>query len=821
MENLLALPVGTELAGDYRIRRVLGAGGFGITYLAEETPLNRGVAIKEYFPSDFASREGTTLVRSKSRGADEDYQWGLDRFIEEAQALATFDHANIVRVYRYFRQNNTGYMVLKLEEGRSFKAWLDGLGRRPRQEELDTIAGPLLDALETIHTRSFLHRDIAPDNIMIRPDGAPVLIDFGSARREVANHMRNMSVLVKPGYSPVEQYAQDGRRQGPWSDIYALAATLYHAVTGKRPTDAPARMQSDDLEPARMAAKGVYRLAFLGAIDAALRLPIESRPQSIAEWRPMLMESRTKAAEERRPVVSAQAAAKAPARTRKMEGEELAPIRLKPKKPVSVAATAPAVAARPKPAAPVARKLDFSAAAAAAAPAAKATRALAAAFLAHAKSSAKDARVWLKNAMPQRVLDPVPPAKRRGLIELLEQAKPSDVEAKPAQPAKAAPVVPHDSVTQLLRSATPAPAAPPAKEPAAKPSRPARSGESFSFTRMLRGLILRLLLVGAFVVAIVTVEYWGPMLGLIVAHGPASALTDVSLIRTLRGHAVGVDAMAVSGDGALIASAGSDGQVLIWDGNSGAQLRSILAPGLPITSLASSEHVLLTGRGDGSVGLWQMDSGAKLGEFDEHEGPVWSTVFLGSAKLFATVGQDAKLRLWDAGRGVRNVWQDHKKAVFALAFSSHARLIASGGADKTVKLWDEKRRRLIRTYEGHTEDVRAVALSPDGTMLASASNDKSIILWSTASDAKLRTLTGHTNRVVSVAFSPDGRMIASGSEDGTVRLWDANSGDLLTTYEGHAQAVRAVAFLPDGHRLASAGDDMTIRLWTVRIAGYP
>ena len=814
MDNLLALPVGTELAGDYRIRKVLGAGGFGITYLAEETPLNRGVAIKEYFPSDFASREGTTLVRSKSRSQDEDYRWGLDRFIEEAQALATFDHDNIVRVYRYFRQNNTGYMVLKLEEGRSFKAWLDGLGRRPRQEELDAIAGPLLDALELIHNRSFLHRDIAPDNIMIRPDGTPVLIDFGSARREVANHMRNMSVLVKPGYSPVEQYAQDGRRQGPWSDIYALAATLYHGVTGKRPTDAPARMQTDDLEPARMAAKGVYRLEFLGAIDAALRLPTEARPQSIAEWRPMLLESRTRAAGERRPVVPPPPTAKAPARTRKMDGQEPAPIRLKPKKPAP-AAVAPGAALSAAPIAAMARKLDFSAAA----PAAKATRAFAAAFLAHAKSSAKDARVWLKNAMPQRIPDAVPPPKRRGLIELLEQAKPEEVEAKPAKPA---PQVPHDGVTQLLRPSVPTPAPPPpAKEPAAKAAKPPRKADSFSFTRMMRGLILRLMLVSAFVAAIVTVEYWGPMLGLIVAHGPASALTDVSLIRTLRGHAAGVDAMTISGDGALIASAGSDGQVLIWDGNTGAQLRSMLTPGVPVTSLASSEHVLLTGRGDGSVGLWQMDSGARLGQFDGHDGPVWSVAFLGSAKQFASGGQDSKVRLWEAGRGVRSVWSDHKKAVFGLAYSPHARLIATAGADKTVKLWDEKRRRLVRTYEGHTEDVRAVALSPDGQMLASASNDKSIILWSTAADDRLRTLTGHTNRVVCVAFSPDGRLLASGSEDGTVRLWDASSGALLNTYEGHAQAVRAVAFLPDGLRLASAGDDMTIRLWNVRIAGYP
>ena len=837
MDNLLALPIGTELAGDYRIRQVLGAGGFGITYLAEETPLNRGVAIKEYFPSDFAAREGTTLVRSKSRSQDEDYRWGLERFIEEAQALATFDHANIVRVYRYFRQNNTGYMVLKLEEGRSFKAWLDGLNRRPQQSELDAIAGPLLQALETIHARSFLHRDIAPDNIMIRPDGTPVLIDFGSARREVANHMRNLSVLVKPGYSPVEQYAQDGRRQGPWSDIYALAATLYHAVTGKRPVDAPVRMQSDDLEPARTAAKGVYRLDFLGAIDAALRLPIEARPQSIAEWRPMLLETRAAKVPERKPAP----AAKAAGRTRKLDGEEPAPIRLKPKKPVPPRGPSMPLSA---PAASVARRRVDRAA-----PAVKATAAFAAAVYAQAKLSASDAQRWLLDVLPRRVPDPVPvPApepeqmqtpkprpKRRGLIELLQESQPAAGATDPirAAVAKLAPAAglpaASDAVTQIRR---PAPVSPPAvprrepqpippREPSGTVSRRVGSRKALSLSRVVQGLLFRLVLIAAFGTAVVSIDYWGPKIGLTVPRGTVSAVTDVSLLRTLRGHAVAVETLTVSGDGTLIASAGSDGQILIWDGKTGAQLRSILVPGSSFTALASSEHVLLAGRADGSIGLWQMDSGAKLGEFDEHEGPVWSAAFLGSAKQFATAGQDAKLRLWDAGRGVRSVWTDHKKAVFAVAYSAHARLIASGGADKLVKLWDEKRRRLIRTYEGHSEDVRAVALSPDGLLLASASNDKTIMLWPTASDGKLRTLTGHTNRVVTVAFSPDGRLLASGSEDGTVRLWDASSGDLVTTYEGHAQAVRAVAFLPDGHHLASAGDDMTVRLWNVKIAGYP
>src|SRR5262252_9169270 len=147
MSNLVALPSGTELAGDYRIKRVLGAGGFGITYLADELALARRVTIKEYFPTDFAARKGEIAASPRSRDCAADYKWGLDRFIAEAQTLAKFDHPNIIRVYRYFRANNTGYMVLQFEEGQSFKAWLAGLKRAPRQAELDEIIAPLLDAL--------------------------------------------------------------------------------------------------------------------------------------------------------------------------------------------------------------------------------------------------------------------------------------------------------------------------------------------------------------------------------------------------------------------------------------------------------------------------------------------------------------------------------------------------------------------------------------------------------------------------------------------------------------------------------------------------
>ena len=194
MTNLNALESGTVLAGDYRIDRVLGAGGFGVTYLAHEIALDRLITIKEYFPADFAARFGALDAGPRSQGSEKDYTWGLERFVEEAQTLAKFDHPNIVRVYRTFKANNTAYMVLQWEEGQNLKAWLKALGRAPRQKELDGIVAPLLDALEKIHKADILHRDIAPDNIIIRKSGEPVLIDLGAARGDIAAHSKTKTV---------------------------------------------------------------------------------------------------------------------------------------------------------------------------------------------------------------------------------------------------------------------------------------------------------------------------------------------------------------------------------------------------------------------------------------------------------------------------------------------------------------------------------------------------------------------------------------------------------------------------------------------------
>jgi serine/threonine protein kinase len=292
-QSQYALPIGYRLHW-FQIESILGVGGFGITYLARDGNLKRSVAIKEFLPSDLSVRREDSSVEPISENESEVFRWGLDRFLSEARTLARFQHPNIVGVHSVFEANNTAYMVMEYEQGRSFGAVL----REPdscREENLRALLMPLLDGLEQVHAAGFVHRDIKPNNLFVRDDGSPVVLDFGSARQALGVETRTLTSLVTPGFAPFEQYnaTRDGDKQGPWTDIYALGATLYRAVTGKGPVDALTRAgailkgHKDVLVPASVAAGDRYSAGFLRAIDRALAFQPEARPQTIAEWRVM------------------------------------------------------------------------------------------------------------------------------------------------------------------------------------------------------------------------------------------------------------------------------------------------------------------------------------------------------------------------------------------------------------------------------------------------------------------------------------------------------------------------------------------------------
>src|SRR6188768_1333653 len=286
----LALPAGFRLH-EYRIDRVLGQGGFGIAYAATDVNLAAKVVIKEYLPEDFAFRALDNTVQARDDMDQEFYQSGLDSFLVEARTLATFRHRHIVRVARFFEANKTAYMVLEYERGESLKSWRKKRGDNIDEKQVVALLAPLLDGLEVVHNSGYLHRDIKPDNIYVRDeDGSLVLLDFGAAR-QTAIEKSELGTVVTPGYGPIEQYAGGGR-QGPWTDIYAMGATLFWLVTGKKPYDAPARLETPDpLPSAEMLCKGKYSPEFLRAIDWALKMHPSDRPQEVESFRAALFSS--------------------------------------------------------------------------------------------------------------------------------------------------------------------------------------------------------------------------------------------------------------------------------------------------------------------------------------------------------------------------------------------------------------------------------------------------------------------------------------------------------------------------------------------------
>ena len=288
-DNRSALPLGYNI-GPFKIEDELGRGGFGITYRARERMTDRAVAIKEFFPQAKTARVGrTSEIRTTDAKHEQFFEKYRDKFKEEAHTLVKFRHRNIVRVSHLLEQNNTAYMVMSFEQGSSMRDWIEKLDRYPTQEELDTVVRPLLSALGTIHANNMLHRDIAPDNIFIRPNLDPVLLDFGSARPESGVDQR-MTAIVKHGYSPAEQYGSDSSQQGPFTDIYALGATLYHVIAREAPPGGQERQiralerKPDLYLPLRNSASGAYRPSFLAAVDWALELQPSRRPQSVDAW---------------------------------------------------------------------------------------------------------------------------------------------------------------------------------------------------------------------------------------------------------------------------------------------------------------------------------------------------------------------------------------------------------------------------------------------------------------------------------------------------------------------------------------------------------
>ncbi|MEW8438536.1 MAG: SUMF1/EgtB/PvdO family nonheme iron enzyme [Candidatus Thiodiazotropha taylori] len=282
--NHHALRSGTRLE-QYELRSVLGTGGFGITYLGWDTRLDGPVAIKEYLPVECAWRTEGSRVVARTGNDQDNFDFGKQRFLEEARTLNRFSEPNIIRVRTFLEANDTAYMVMDYEEGEPLSALLEREGNLD-EATLKNLMIPILDGLRAVHREQFLHRDIKPGNIYLRSEGSPVLLDFGAARQALGEHSRSMTGIVTAGYAPFEQYSSRGK-QGPWTDLYAIGATMYRAISGHPPVESSERVAAvgegdpDPLVPATEVGKGRYSEPLLSSIDWMLSLAAKDRPQSV------------------------------------------------------------------------------------------------------------------------------------------------------------------------------------------------------------------------------------------------------------------------------------------------------------------------------------------------------------------------------------------------------------------------------------------------------------------------------------------------------------------------------------------------------------
>jgi len=298
MELKHALPEGTALH-QYRIVKTLGGGGFSIVYLAYDPANERNVVIKEYLPSEQATRLEDATVSTVSAETSTTFRQGMKRFIDEAAALAKIDHPNIVRVVDFFRENNTVYLVMQYEKGSDLRWYIKRYKARLSERFIRTVFPQLLEGLNELHKINLLHLDIKPANILLRPGGKPLLLDFGAAQQPYANNKVSGAHTLTMGFAPIEQHRRG--HIGPWTDLYAFGATMYACMAGRAPPPSLGRAEKDTYKPATKQFARRYSRQLLEAVDWCLHMNQLERPQKVQELLDFLNQPVTEPPEDNSP----------------------------------------------------------------------------------------------------------------------------------------------------------------------------------------------------------------------------------------------------------------------------------------------------------------------------------------------------------------------------------------------------------------------------------------------------------------------------------------------------------------------------------------
>ncbi|MFQ5937796.1 MAG: protein kinase [Acidiferrobacterales bacterium] len=695
----VALPATYQL-GEYVVENVLGHGGFGITYLARDTKLASQVAIKEYFPQAFAYRNQQSTILPTTDGG-ENYEWGLQEFLKEARALAKFKHNHIVRVLRFLETNGTAYMVMEYEEGGSLAAYLRKTGGFLNEATLLGIFLPILGGLQAVHDAGLLHLDIKPDNIYLRSNGQPMLIDFGSARQTKSKTEQDQKIALTPAYASIEHYPNFGK-QGPWTDVYSMGATLYRCTSGTEPAGAMDRFQGlrdrriDPMRPTVSFDRPHYASHIRECVDWALKLSPRDRPHTAFALQRGLM-GHGMSNEKAGPQAGVNVKSGFIGISKVITLEETHKIRRG-----------------------FIEKLLIG-------------------LVVLAAISIMPIKVLLQN-------EQISKTELYGAIDYIEtKAKTAlgIVDEKPTLP----------------------PPRPKSTRPTKKAPPPFNASKVLAHTLIGHGGVIESIAflsdgnllasnAGDGVVRLWNVESGTLQHTVPVGAGSGAALAAspdgrwLAMVRgnvialwdskenepagELVGHEGTIRRMAFSPDGRILASVGVDRSVILWNLSAKQVLQRLggYEHDVLTVAFAPNGRRIATSDASGQITYWEVPTGKLAGYFRAHDEEITAIAFSPDGKWLATGGADKFLTLWDTGleRNDQALF-GAPETVYSLAFSHDSQWLLVAGTGDAIRIWDLRSGEPVHRLRGQNQEVYVLALSSDGKVLASAGGNQIVEVW--------------------------------------------------------------------------------------------